>query len=113
MTTVLPQRRRVPRNTFGARLVLLRHDLGLSQEEAADLCGVKRPTWATWEKGSIPRGQAEIARKISRATGYDLGWLLYGPEDDPSVGKLLTGRLGVRVTPQERRSPFRLLAAAS
>lgn len=102
----LPQTRKVPRDSFALRLVALRHDLELSQEEIADLCGVKRPTWATWEKGSVPRNQAEVARKISEATGYSLSWLLFGstpPSPDGPADEIGPGRFQVRVLAQEHR----------
>lgn len=104
MTIQLPQRRKVPHDTFGSRLVLLRHDLGLTQQQIADLVGVGRAAWNTWENGSIPRSQADIARKITDATGYDLKWLLYGFER-PSPDDHSTGRFRVRVTAQERNHP--------
>lgn len=102
----LPQTRKIPRDSFALRLVALRHDLGISQEEAADLCGVKRPTWATWEKGSMPRNVADVARRISEATGYSLSWLLFGlaaPTPDGPASEIGPGRFQVRVLAQERR----------
>lgn len=101
MTIELPQRRKVPHDTFASRLVLLRHDLNLTQQQIADLTGVGRAAWNTWENGSIPRNQADIARKIADATGYDLRWLLYG-SDRPSPDDHVTGRFQVRVLTQER-----------
>lgn len=105
MTIQMPQRRKLPHDTFAARLVLLRHDLGMTQQEASDLAGVKRGAWATWEKGRIPHDKAEIAKKIADRTGYDLRWLLYGgdvsasPTDDDHP----TGRFPVRVGAQEQK----------
>ena len=127
MTIQMPQRRRVPHDTFAARLVLLRHDLRMTQQEVADLVGVKRGAWNTWEDGRIPREQAVIAKRISDATGYDLRWLLYGqpvsasPTDDDHP----TGRFPVRIGAQEQKvrrtqlrrtsaePPFRLIQPAA
>lgn len=102
MTIQLPQRRKVPHDTFAARLVLLRHDLGLTQQQVAELTGVGRAAWNTWENGRIPQRQADIARKIADATGYDLKWLLYGFER-PSPDDHSTGSFPVRVRAQELR----------
>jgi transcriptional regulator with XRE-family HTH domain len=105
MTIQLPQRRKVPHDTFAARLVLLRHDLGLTQQQAAELTGVGRAAWNTWENGRIPQRQAEIAKKIADKTGYDLRWLLYGGvvSDTPTDDDHPTGRFPVRVRAQEQR----------
>lgn len=102
--STLPQRRKIPRDSFALRLLALRHDLGLSQEEIADLCEVKRPTWATWERGSMPRNVADAARKISEATGYSLSWLLFGStptSPDGPASEIGPGRFQVRVPAQE------------
>lgn len=68
----------MPLDTWSTRLVIARTQRGLSQEEAAERCGVTRASWSTWERGVIPRGQAEVTRKISSGLGYDLGWLMWG-----------------------------------
>ena len=72
-----------PRDTFGTRLLLVRRELELSQEEAATLCGLPAPTWAAWErKGDRqPRGQADIVAKIAAATGCDRNWLMWGNQN--------------------------------
>lgn len=126
MTIPLPQRRRVPRDSFALRLVMLRHDLDWTQQEAADTVGVKRASWASWEKGRMPHAQAQITKQIADATGYDLRWLLYGEvSDSPTGGDHPTGRLVVRVHPQEqntrrlrpgrvgRKQPFRVIQPAA
>ncbi len=76
----------VPRDTFAARLILIRHELGmlrhpkkaLTVEEIAALCDLKPATWSTWERGTIPHDQIEVCRKIAAATTYDFDWLLKG-----------------------------------
>lgn len=105
MTIPMPQRRHTPRDTFALRLVCLRHDLGMTQQEIADLVGVKRGAWNTWEDGRMPQRQAEVAKKIADATGYDLRWLLYGGlvSDSPTDDDPITGRFPVRVRAQEQR----------
>lgn len=105
MTIEMPQRRRRPRDTFALRLLALRHELGMTQQQIADLVGVKRGAWNTWEEGRIPREQAKIAKLIADATGYERDWLLYGgglsawPTNDDHP----TGRFPVRVGAQEQR----------
>lgn len=68
----------LPRDTFASRLRLLRHDLRMTTEAVAHACGLAQPTWSTWERGAVPRNQAEVAKQIADATGYDVMWLLYG-----------------------------------
>ncbi len=68
----------IPRNTFAARLVLLRHELGLTVDEVSTQCGVASATWSTWEHGTKPRDMAETCTKISDATGYSRDWLAFG-----------------------------------
>lgn len=68
----------------------MRHELGLTLEEAADQAGLKRPTWRTWELGAKPRDMARVVRRIAETFGYDEMWLMWGgplgagqPDDDP------------------------------
>lgn len=116
----LPQRRLRPRDTWGARLAQLRYDLQMSQGEIATLCGLPPATWSTWERGVVPRDKAEITRRIARATGYDLDWLLWGEPDGSGpttpggpAAEIGTGRFQVRVPAQELKyrtnTPFRLI----
>lgn len=69
----------VPQDTFGARLALVRHQLGrLSVEEAAQRCGLAPSTWRTWEAGVRPQDTQEVVRRIAGATGADRDWLMWG-----------------------------------
>jgi transcriptional regulator with XRE-family HTH domain len=106
MTIQLPQRRGRPRDTFALRLLALRHELGMTQQQIADLVGVKRGAWNTWEEGRIPREQAKVARLIADRTGYERDWLLYGGElgATPTDDDHPTGRFPVRVGAQELRA---------
>ena len=80
----------VPRDTFGARLALLRRELKLSTEEIADRCGLNRATWQTWEHGSSPRKMDSVVTRIALATGVSREWLMWGGPlgglDSPSGG---------------------------
>lgn len=68
----------VPADTFAARLVHLRHDMGLTQEEIADLCGVKRASWNAWEHGVSPRNMAKTVEAIHGGTKARRDWLMWG-----------------------------------
>lgn len=69
----------VPSDTFGARLMLLRADLGnITVEAASKRCGLATATWATWERGANPRNMAVIVEQIHVATGVDRAWLMWG-----------------------------------
>lgn len=77
----------VPTDTFGGRLILLRHQLGLTIDEAAERTGQKPATWSTWERGSMPRSMAAIVASISLATGVSREWLMWGgPLSGPEGG---------------------------
>lgn len=87
MTDMSAQPHWVPTDTFGGRLILLRHQLGLTIEEAAERTGQKPATWSTWERGSMPRSMAAIVAAISLATGVSREWLMWGgPLSDPGSG---------------------------
>lgn len=78
----------IPVDTWATRLVIARTQRGLTMDQAADLCGLNRSSWGNWErKGKAPRDQVEVTRKIAKALGYDLNWLLLG-------GPLATERNG-------------------
>jgi len=70
----------VPEDTFGGRLLLLRHSLGLTSEQIAEKCGLNRASWNTWEHGVSPRNMAEVVEKIHQGTGADRGWLMWGTD---------------------------------
>ena len=111
-----PQRRRRARDTFALRLLAIRHEMDMTQEEIADLVGVKRAAWNTWEHGAIPQRQADIVKKIADATGYERDWLLYGGQlsGSPTNDDHPNGRLMVRIHPQEqpvRRTQLRRTSA--
>lgn len=68
----------IPTDSFGHRLLLLRTEKKMTAEEIADLCGIPRPTWLSWEKGVRPRGFEEKVQDIADATGADRYWLAFG-----------------------------------
>jgi transcriptional regulator with XRE-family HTH domain len=69
---------RTPADTFSARLVLLRHDMGLTVDEISSRCGIPSATWSTWERGTKPRDKESVVLAISQGTGYSRDWLMWG-----------------------------------
>lgn len=74
----------IPADTFGARLVRLRHAARLTIEEAADSCGIKRATWRAWElEVNTPRDMAGVVDKVAHGLareGLEVNrlWLMWG-----------------------------------
>lgn len=62
----------VPDDSFAARLVLIRKQLGLSQEEAATRCGLKPSTWFSWENDAA-RPRILFAKFINEVYGLEPG----------------------------------------
>jgi transcriptional regulator with XRE-family HTH domain len=83
----------VPRtNSFGARLALIRWQMGWNMKEAALACGFSQQSWRGWElQGHDPRGFAEVAERIAERTGVDEYWILTVKEpaapSDPDGGQ--------------------------
>lgn len=84
--------------TTGERLTELRSKLGLSQEQMADELGVKRSTYAKWEKDTNKptRKLKDIAAYFHVTTDYILGRTDVG--DQPPAAPASTPPL----TPQDR-----------
>lgn len=80
--------------TTGERLTELRNKLGLSQEQMADELGVKRSTYAKWEKDTNKptRKLSDIAAYFHVTTGYILGLedSPYKKTDHQDVNQVLT-----------------------
>lgn len=68
----------VPKDTFGARLALVRQMKHWNVKEAADACGVNAQSWTNWEHGGGCRQMETVARQIVDATGCDYVWLMAG-----------------------------------
>lgn len=74
----------IPRvETFGDRLALLRHHLGLSRKAAADKCGLDDASWANWEGGKTrPRDFPRVVEAIHDGLRANVDWLMWGRSDD-------------------------------
>lgn len=96
----------VPQDNFGNRLILVRRELGLTQAQAAEMCGLDAGSWNNWEHGTRPRGLDEIVKKIADALGVDRDWLMWGSTSLRKVHKR-TGELALvssRQAPDQRFS---------
>lgn len=56
----------------------MRHDLGISQRDAAKATGVPYGTWQGMEAGRRTRGLDEWVQRITDTYGYDRDWLMWG-----------------------------------
>lgn len=83
---------RVPADTLAARLVLIRHDIGVqrghrvSQRDAAEETGVPYGTWQGMELGRATRELDQHVRKIAETYGYDPAWIMWGTRTGPQPG---------------------------
>lgn len=79
MTTRPTQVNWRPRDTFGARLRLIRGELGIDIGQAAERCGVPVATWSNWErKGASPRDLLDVVLRIEHAFHVERDWLMWG-----------------------------------
>lgn len=81
----------IPENSFGARLRMVRRELGLSVEDVADVCGLSASTWSYWERGGHPQKMNETVDKITQATGVDRDWLMWGSVPTSRLVSLVDG----------------------
>ena len=63
------------RNPYGAWLVLLRHEKGLSQEEVSKLTGIPRTNLMYWERSGNLAGRKQII-KLAKLYGISIEKLL-------------------------------------
>jgi len=66
---------------FGERIISERKRLGLTQAQAADICGVSRGMWLRYEKDKASMG-SEILALFAEA-GADVGYILTGRSAPP------------------------------
>jgi transcriptional regulator with XRE-family HTH domain len=68
----------IPTDSLANRLVLIRRELGLSQREAAQRCGVGFGSWQSWENGSAPRNALRDLVRVAQGLDVDREWLMFG-----------------------------------
>jgi transcriptional regulator with XRE-family HTH domain len=68
----------IPADSLANRLVLVRRELGLSQREAAQRCGVGFGSWQSWENGSAPRNALRDLAAVAHRLNVDREWLMFG-----------------------------------
>lgn len=76
----------IPVDTLAARLVLVRRQLGLTQREAAERCGLTFGEWQSMEDGRQARGLNSKIQRIALGLRVNRNWLMWGgpltpPED--------------------------------
>ena len=92
---------RIPEDTFGHRLMLVRADAGnLTIEQAAKQAGLLSQSWGNWERGRMPRDRVDVVDAVVEAFGTDRAWLLDG-------GPLTRPSRKPRVRLASFRSPIR------
>jgi transcriptional regulator with XRE-family HTH domain len=93
-----------PTDTIGARLILMRRELGLTQREAASLSGIPFGQWQGLEDDERhPRALDVKVQRIVRAFNVDRDWLIWGgplvPNEpgatgDPTITEITRGLSG-------------------
>lgn len=84
---------RIPADTLSNRIVLARRMAGLTIEEAAEVTGLSKSSWANWENGMRPQRETDVIQVIAAALDIDRNWLMFGGPLTPARGKP-TGRAG-------------------
>jgi transcriptional regulator with XRE-family HTH domain len=75
----------VPRDTLAMRVLIARHERGLSQRAAALLCGLTFGEWQGIEDGRAATSLDQKVIKIAAGLGYSREWLMWGgPLSGPS-----------------------------
>jgi hypothetical protein len=87
-TDVQPWR---PADTLAMRLLVMRHDLKISQREAALRSGLSFGEWQSMENGAAARGIDRKVAAIAAAFGVDRDWLMWGGALGSGPGGRVTG----------------------
>lgn len=75
----IPEVDRVPVDSFGIRLAIIRASRGWNMTQAAKACDVKPENWRLWEiKGRHPQDYEKVCRKIAEGSGFDRVWISAG-----------------------------------
>lgn len=79
----------VPQDTFATRLLTMRRELGKTQKEAADACGLDDGSWSNWENGTRPQKLIEVVEAICRTFNVDREWLIWGVQKGQASARKL------------------------
>lgn len=110
-----PQPSWIPRDTFGARLALVRQHMAWNVKEAALACGISAANWRKWEHGRNPQKLHEAASLIAERTGCDYRWLVMGSAggltlpaeyQQPDLELIQGGGKTARLPQQRQLEPF-------
>jgi len=82
-------------HVFGQRLKEERERLGLSQQQAADIAGVRREMWGKYERGGAEPGVFVLERFCAR--GADVVYLVYGRHSAHDGDGVDTSRLAIAI----------------
>jgi transcriptional regulator with XRE-family HTH domain len=78
---------RIPADTLSNRIVLARRLAGLTIEEAAEITGLGKSSWANWENGMRPQRETDVIQTIAEHLGIDRDWLMFGGPLTPARGR--------------------------
>ena len=110
MTTAeKPRHSRVPHDSLPLRLVMLRHECGVSQKKAADRIGVTARVWQGMEEGRNTADLLSILKRIADEFDYDLDWLTWGGPLERRIPRRPAKGDGDSVTVEKFSSTSRLL----
>lgn len=73
--------------TIGGRMRILRSASGLTQDAAAEACGVSQASLSRWERGEAAPPVDFIA-KLAEIGGISLDWLVRGEGDGPKAAEV-------------------------
>lgn len=67
-----------PRDTLPLRLVIMRTERGVSQREAALMCGLTYGEWQSIEAGRKAGSLDQKVTRIAKGLRYDRDWIMWG-----------------------------------
>lgn len=86
--------------TFGERIALKREEKGWSQRELARQAGIAHTQVADLERGTRRGAGVDVAKRLARALGTSVDWLIGTWEEDEAAvaRRRLKGRPGRRAS---------------
>jgi hypothetical protein len=85
MTTYAVPAGAVPKDSFAARLAVVRvHAGGINMTQAAKRAGLDAESWRRYEQGRSPVNLPQVVHQIAEAFGVDREWLMWGGPLRPS-----------------------------